>query len=468
MNRRLPLYGERGDEGSRALAANPEWRVFRSSRGAHLFVADGSRIFDIDPALADELEGLAHDTTRRAPPHLACLLSELRGGGKYSVSVAPAPPPLRSISLNVAQSCNMSCGYCYADEGKFGGSARMMKAEVARACVERLIEESEPGARLLLGFMGGEPLLNRAVIHDATLYATRRAREEGKSVSFSLTTNATLLRREDVELFSSHPYTVQVSLDGDKPTNDALRPMKDGAGSYDMVAEAISMFERFGRPRHLAARVTVTPVSGDLLPTLDHLVSMGFDDVGFAPVLVSPSPAYAFGPEDFPVFLGRMVACGQKTLGELLAGRAYPFGNFATAMQELHRGTHRPYPCGAGAAYLSANAEGELFACHRLIDDAEFVMGHAREGSNVATRAEHLRRSHVDLMEPCRTCWARYLCGGGCYHEVRRRGRVSCDYIRGWLDFCLGAYAELSSARPDWPGFVEGEGSAPTRRPTTT
>jgi uncharacterized protein len=51
-------------------------------------------------------------------------------------------------------------------------------------------------------------------------------------------------------------------------------------------------------------------------------------------------------------------------------------------------------------------------------------------------------------MQPCSTCWARYLCGGGCYHEVARRGRPGCDYIRGWLAFCLGAYAELSMIYP--------------------
>jgi len=63
-------------------------------------------------------------------------------------------PPLSSISLNVAQTCNMSCGYCYADLGKFGGKARMMTAAVARETVDRLIASSDPGADLLVGFMG--------------------------------------------------------------------------------------------------------------------------------------------------------------------------------------------------------------------------------------------------------------------------------------------------------------------------
>src|SRR5262249_2964112 len=157
----------------------------------------------------------------------------------------------------------------------------------------------------------------------------------------------------------------------------------------------------------------VTPRTGDLLPILDHLLALGFDEVGFAAVLVSPSPAYAFGPDDFTRFLERMTACGETALGRLCAGQRGGFANFETALREIHRGSHRPYPCGAGAAYLSANADGALFACHRLVDDPRFAMGHARQGPDDAARAAHLARSHVDRMEPCRTCWARYLCGGG-------------------------------------------------------
>ena len=144
------------------------------------------------------------------------------------------------------------------------------------------------------------------------------------------------------------------------------------------------------------------------------------------------------------------MACGEVALAELSAGRRYPFGNFETALHQIHRGSHRPYPCGAGAAYLSANADGDLFACHRLIDDPSYAMGDVTAGSDRSARARHLAASHVDRMQPCRSCWARYLCGGGCYHEVSRRGRVGCDYIRGWLAFCLRAYVELLAARPTY------------------
>ena len=189
----------------------------------------------------------------------------------------------------------------------------------------------------------------------------------------------------------------------------------------------------------------MTPQTKDLPLILQHLLELGFDDVGFAPVLVSPNPNAQFSKADFDSFLEEMKVCGQLALSEMRLGRSFAFSNLTTALEEIHRGTHRPYPCGAGAAYLSVNAEGKIFACHRLIDDPNFAMGDASSGLDQSARRELLGQMHVDKMEPCRSCWARYLCGGGCYHEVSRRGRPGCNYIRGWMEFCIAAYAEIST-----------------------
>ena len=79
-------------------------------------------------------------------------------------------------------------------------------------------------------------------------------------------------------------------------------------------------------------------------------------------------------------------------------------------------------------------------------------MGSLAEGVDQARRAEWLAERHVHRQEPCRSCWARYLCGGGCHHEVLSRGRPACDYIRGWLNYCLEAYLRLS-AEPSGVGL---------------
>lgn len=422
------------------VVSDPELHFFQTTDASHLFVVDGSRIYDLPKSVPEKL------------------LRENNPLGLFSQATMPRyigtqplkPPPLASISLNVAQACNMSCSYCYADTGKFGGHARMMSLEVAKASVDRLIAESDPDVGIVVGYMGGEPLLNRTVVRETTKYAAKVAQKAGRKIRFSLTTNATMLQPEDAQMFAEFPFTVAVSIDGNQQQHDAIRKMNDGSSSYEKMLAGLNLLNRYGRPQHLAARVTVTPKTGELLPILDHILGLGFDEVGFASVVVSPNPNLTFSETDFPLFLQRMIACGEKALQEIAAGRSYPFGNLETALQEIHRGSHRPYPCGAGAAYLSANAEGKLFACHRLIDDPQFAMGSVETGSDFKARSAHLARNHVDSMEPCQKCWARYLCGGGCYHEVSRRGRIGCDYIRGWLDFCLRAYVELSSVRPEY------------------
>ncbi|MGK7940653.1 MAG: radical SAM protein [Crocosphaera sp.] len=426
-----------------------DFHPFTSQLGQHLLVVDGSQVFDLDSLSAQQLQQWL--TTETLTEEIQAFRdSFLMSGGEVHITDKPLePPPLRSLSLNVAQSCNLGCHYCYADEGKFGGHAQLMTPEVAEQGVERLITEAEPGVDLVVGFMGGEPLLNRPLIHHITHYASQRGKQTGHKIKFSLTTNATLIKPEDAALFASYGFNISVSIDGPQKLHDRLRPTAKGKGSYEAMLRGLEQLKQ-QRPGHLSARITVTPQTGKLSTILRHVLSLGFDDAGFAPVLVSPNPNYAFKAQHFQQFLAEMIECGRLCQEHLLNGQRFPFTNFETALNEIHRGSHRPYPCGAGAAYLSLNSQGKLYACHRLVDQEKWALGSVQQGSNYQARQELLKQAHVNSIEPCRGCWARYLCGGGCYHEVNQRGRIACDYIRGWLEFCLTAYAELSAARPEY------------------
>lgn len=440
------------------VGATRDLKLLESNAGRHLFVVDGSRVFDLDGPTADRIAGVLDDTASPEYQQLVDRFTVPRG--RFIDPTPLAPPPLRSLSLNVAHGCNLGCRYCYADEGRFGGKSRMMSAETARASVDRLFQEAEPKVDLVIGFMGGEPMLNRRVIEETAEYASGLAKAEGRRVKFSLTTNGTLLTADDAALFHRHQFSVTVSIDGPKELNDQLRPDRRGGGSYDSLTAGLRHLQD-SRPGHLSGRITVSPQTGRLLPVLEHVMELGFDDVGFAPVLVSPDPNYEFTEERFGTFLEHMIECGQRAKAALLEEEPFPFTNFETALHEIHRGTHRPYPCGAGAGYLSTNAEGDLYACHRLIDDPKFAMGSVREGSSTSDRAALLTRGHVDSISPCRTCWARYLCGGGCYHEVSHRGRIACDYIRGWLEFCIASYVELSQTKPEYFKLPKAENDFP-------
>ena len=419
-----------------------------SGERLHLLVPNGNRLYDVDEEIYERIDRLRRSGERAA---LTALLEELGvEAPRYVDDSPPREPPVRALSLAVAQKCNLGCSYCYAQGGSFGGAATSMQLQTALDSVDLLFSDVHAGERVNLTFLGGEPLLNRPVIHAATRRARQVADDRGVRVTFSITTNGTQLEAADADFFEEHGFAVTVSLDGLGAVHDRLRPYRSGRGSFDRVLErVVVLLERQCRMQ-VSARVTVTPQNLDLKETLDGFVGLGFHSIGFSPLLRAPNGADELDGDGLAAMLDAMVRCGTEFERRVVAGERYPFANAVNAMREIHRGTHRPYPCGAGAGYLGVSAEGALAACHRFVGDEQGALGDVTSGVDRARQARWLSERHVHHQEPCRSCWARYMCGGGCHHEVIARDRPACGYIRGWLHWCIGAYARLSRKRPDY------------------
>jgi uncharacterized protein len=415
--------------------------------GPHVLITEGTRVFGLSPALAGVLDDAL---TRGDESALEAVLLSAGLCAPRSASPPVSAPPLRALSLAVVQECNLACSYCYAQGGRFGGAPLRMTRELARASVRRLFEDARSGDRVQLVFLGGEPLLNRPVLRDATAYALGMGRERGIAVDLALTSNGTLVNAHDRRFFDDHAFSVTISLDGVGAVHDRLRPTRAGAGTFARIIERIGPWLASDRRSQVSARVTVTPDNLDLATTLEHFIGLGFDQVGFAPMLASPSGRGALDGPSLGRFLDAMIECGQRFEEAVCAGRRYPFHNMVRTLSDIHRGATRSLPCGAGAGYLGVSADGGLFACHRFVGEEARRMGDLVQGIDAARQAAWLRDRHVGRQEPCRSCWARNLCGGGCHHEVLRRGRVACDFIRAWLDFCLQAYVRLLHRRPDY------------------
>lgn len=422
---------------------SPELHLFH---GGHALLPNGNRIYAIGEETSRRLAALDAAAIESA-------LAELDlAAARYVDDHAPESVPLRSISLAVAQKCNLACTYCYAQQGEFGGAAKNMPLDVALRSVDLLLRDAAPGERFNIAFLGGEPLVNRTVLRAATGHAAALAAERGANVTFSITTNGTLLRDDDADFFETHRFAVTVSVDGIGEAHDRLRPAKNGRGSFDELVTRVRPLLARQRAMQVSARVTVTPHNLELRATLDALIALGFHSVGFSPLLRAPSGGDELSRDDLAAMLDGMIACGDEFQRAVIAGRRYPFANAVNALREIHRGTHRPYPCGAGGGYAGVSADGDLAACHRFVGDAAGAMGHIDRGVDAERQKTWLAGRHVHRQEPCSGCWARYMCGGGCHHEVIARGRPACDYIRGWLHYCLVAYVRLLERRPDWFG----------------
>jgi uncharacterized protein len=226
------------------------------------------------------------------------------------------------------------------------------------------------------------------------------------------------------------------------------RPLhRDGSGSWALAAKRIAgLLENPGHAK-LAARATVTRHHLDLAGRLEALASMGFPEVGFAPLRIAPETDAALREDDWGGYLAALIQAARIEIERVRHGLPIRLTNLAVALKQLHRGASSPYPCGAGGGYFSVAADGRWYACHRAIGNASFELG-SNEGLDAERRRRFVEARHVHAQTDCRTCWARYLCSGGCHQEAEARNAGSCDFVRGWLDFCLKTYCEIGPAFP--------------------
>jgi uncharacterized protein len=396
------------------------------------------------------------------------ILSELvnvQAVGYVDTPIASAPKiiplvPLTTLVLNVTNQCNLSCTYCYEyGEDKIvdtenGKQPKFMTDETARASVDFAFRESGPVAHIT--FFGGETLLNFPVLQKTVDYARRKAAELRKTVDFSLTTNATLLRPEIIEFIADNEIGVTISIDGPREVQDRFRVFKNGDGSYDLVAPKIRELLARHRGRPIGARVTLTSASMDVARIYRHLTEeIGFWEVGFAPATTAPGRGHAIAGDGYDRMLDQFRLLANEFLESAVANRHHGFSNVKETLQELHSGASKAYPCGAGLGLMGVATDGRLGLCHRFAGSDAHTLGTVESGIDRDVQRAFLEKHHIADKTDCQVCWARPLCSGGCYHEAHTRyGDTSrpnlhyCEWIRGWTDVCLRVYGELSVRNP--------------------
>ena len=417
----------------------PWMHLLHGSVDPLIFLVEDSRLFATTSSFYDALSNGDEGA-----------IAQLRGIAATQQPRATTVRPRRptALSLNLAQSCNLACVYCYADQGRFGGSPRIMTEPVAFAAIDAFLADAE-GAPLTLGFIGGEPFLASDLLHACVRRAAIAAARHGLDLRFSVTTNGTLLTEADRGLLRQHPFAVTVSIDGGRGVHDRQRPSRAGHGSFAAVLAAITPLLRDPGRARLSARMTIGRDNLDIAKRVAEIAYLGFRDIGVSPLRAAPDPAAILRDGDWLRFLKAMIEAADIEWRRVLDGSAPRFANLWIALKEIHRGSAKPLPCGAALSYVSLDAEGRYHTCHRTIGDARFALGSLATGLDDSAREAFLSARHVDRQEPCRSCWARYLCGGGCHAEVVSAGRTGCEYIRGWLEYCLARYDNVIRDRPE-------------------
>lgn len=361
----------------------------------------------------------------------------------------PASVPLSTLVLEVAQDCNLQCSYCYAEAGTYGSAPCLLTPELARQAVRYLFDSSADLDHVTLIFFGGEPLMNmpaiRAAIDEATTYGSK----SGKKAHFSLTTNGTFLNPEIVEFLHSHRVAVAISMDGPRHIHDRNRPDQNGKGTYAEIVSRLGVLLK-DSPVPVAARVTLEPDQWyETEAVFDHLVGLGFHEVGIAPV--SPvTKALLPDREQEKVLLKNFESLAGRFITALTKGQVLPFSNILDLLARIHIGQSKPISCGAGFGYMAMDARGRFFPCHRMAGEKEYCSGDLATGIDTDVISSSLDSLNNGREKSCSRCWARTLCAGGCHYENHLRENqlglprgTSCGFIRNWLSLGIKTYASL-------------------------
>ncbi len=450
-------------------------RSIAADQHRFLFLAENNAIFEIE---ADTMSSLDQFSTAECLEK-GEILSRLNGSGEDGESLfkelterrvmvqvqqgenkkehISLPPSygLETLVLQVTESCNLGCLYCYHSPGTSTAKKRKMSMDVARRAIDFLLEHSGPNSEITVVFFGGEPFLNFDLISRTIEYTRNKTAGSGR-VGFSLTTNGTLLSEKSLDFLYRNRVSITVSIDGEESVHDRFRPFPGGASSYRVIQLKLADLFRVYKDRPVAARVTVAHSSEHVPAALDHLLGLGFAEVGFAPVTTQESHSRLDG-EGMDDLLDRFRHLSKRFVQQALQGEFLGFGNLVDLLVNLHQGEVKDYPCGAGLGLFSVDPSGELFLCQRLTGNESAHMGNIFEGFCDSKVAGFRKLSKIDNKPGCEQCWAKMLCAGGCYHEalVREGDMLSanhhyCQWIKNWVNLGLETYARLAVDCPDY------------------
>jgi len=373
-------------------------------------------------------------------------------------SVKVSAYPLSTLVLNVNTGCNLSCTYCYKEDLAKPADGRKMNFATAARSVDLLLEAGAARNRVNIVFFGGEPLTNVPLIKQVVGYAEGAAAAAGKSMDFSMTTNATLLTPALIDYFDLHRFGISVSIDGPKVIHDRHRKSVGGRGTYDVVARKVQLLLERYRSRPVGARVTLGGGNTDVEDIHAHLRGeIGFHEVGYAPVTAAAESRHALSDSELAEVHRAFERLGEDYRRAALAGANNGFSNMHQLMTDLHQGRRKSLPCGAGVGLLAVDGDGELNLCHRFTGSELPTFGNVSTGIDGARLSAFVEKAIDREGTHCETCRIRNLCAGGCYHEsyarfgdAHHRTYHYCDLLRRWVDFGVGIYADIQRHNPSF------------------
>jgi selenobiotic family peptide radical SAM maturase len=316
-----------------------------------------------------------------------------------------------SLQWHITQVCDLHCSHCYdrSDRGFVPlDEAYRILEQLERFCDERNV-------RGAISLSGGNPLLHP---HFTEIY--RRAWEHGFGVS--ILGNPASRRQIDAIVAIQKPDSFQVSLEGLREANDAVR----GHGHFDRTLNFLDLLRELGV--YSMVMLTLTDRNIDEVLPLARLLEGRTDVFHFNRLSTVGEGAKMSLPsrDRFISFLDEYLAATAEI--SVLGLKENLFNVYLQAMGEPLFGGCAGFGCSAAFNFVALLPDGEVHACRKFPSPIGNFRSQSLDEIYDSGAAEAYR------MRPaaCRSCSLCRVCGG-CLAAIHSLGSVD-----GRDPYCFG------------------------------
>lgn len=323
---------------------------------------------------------------------------------------------IKDLTVFPTNKCNFACKYCfiYNYPRDWEGWVNM-KLETAKRMCQWSLGRSGPHTNPSIHWFGGEPLVAFDLIKDTVEYGDKLFEGTGKSIRWGVTTNLALVTEEVNDFLRDHKFYTLCSVDGTKKSHDKYRVLRDGGGTWDQSIAGLKRILEWND--NVTVRWTVMPdTSGELLKGTKMFLDMGAKHI--APEFVYE---IEWKQKDLLTLEKELNKLIPLIIREAKKDNILLIKPFRDGMWSYVNSFRMPDRCGLGKGSVGVSTSGDLFLCHRFVDQKEHKAGDIWNGLDERKLkmlwktwdVNKVRQQGKNPMD-CINCAARMHCHGGC------------------------------------------------------
>ena len=293
------------------------------------------------------------------------------------------------LSLTITRNRNLDCTYCYfPNKGNITISKDVLEIVIRNYFSFFLKDVTE--SRILLS--GGEPLLEKDLIFHVMEFSSSIAEKLGKSISFTLDTNGVLLSKDVVDKLKHYDVYVMTSIDGKKEVHDKQRPLaKTKTGSHEIIMSNVNYALNHLGNKNVAVRFTLLSDSvGKLFETFTYFHNNGFRIIDFA-----PNYEEYWSQDNIQMYGSEILKISEYIIENSIENKLIDnYLNFHLGISNTL--SAYGHPC---CIIPTVDTNGDFYACHRFIDNKDFLLGNYNNFSNIVASIRTLSKKYINYWQ---------------------------------------------------------------------